>query len=437
MSSAPARQMTPARSMHVRTIMVLAMRNLRRQLKRTTLTAAVMVIGGALLIFSFALGDGSHENWIDSGIRTSTGHVTIEQPEFRRSRKIEDRLATDVRVETERALASPEIAAHVVAVSSRLSISGLASSAAGARPAQVLAVDPVAEAQFSTLDDQVVEGRYLEPDDRLAAYIGVGLAASLELRLGSRLVVQAQGTDQEIAAQLLRVVGIFQNGVPEVDQMVVHIPLQTAGDWLGSDRDVTNVGVVLTGSSAVAAVTTHLEDALVDPIGRGDARVMGWREANPALAAAIAIDNFGNYLVFGILFIIIAFGIVNTVLMSVLHRHREFGVLQALGLTPGQTGTIVLIEGLTLTAVSGFIGVSLGLAATWYFFGDGLDMSAMVGEEMTFSGVVIDPVIVPLFRLARVVEVLTFILFIGAVASVYPALRAAKIDVAESMKFER
>ena len=423
--------------MHARTIIVLAMRNLRRQLRRTTLTAAVMVIGGALLIFSFSLGDGSHENWIDSGIRTSTGHVTIEQPEFRLSRKLEDRLATAVRDEAEQALASPEIAPHVVAVSSRLSISALASSAAGARPAQVLAVDPAAEARFSTLDDQLVEGRYLKPGDRLAAYVGVGLAASLELRLGSRLVVQAQDTEQEIAGQLLRVVGIFRNGVPEVDQAVVHIPLQTAGEWLGSEHDVTNVGVVLTSSLAVAAVTAHLEETLADPIGRGDARVMGWREANPALAAAIAIDDFGNYLVFGILFTIIAFGIVNTVLMSVLHRHREFGVLQALGLTPGQTGSIVLVEGLTLTAVSGFIGVSLGWLATWYFFGDGLDFSALMGEEMTFSGVVIDPVIVPLFRLERVAQTLTFILFIGAVASVYPALRAAKIDVAESMKFER
>ena len=428
---------TRPRSLQVRTILVLAMRNLRRQLRRTMLTAAVMVIGGALLIFSFALSDGTHEQWIDSGIRTSTGHITIEQPDFRRSRKLDDRLRTDVRGKAEQALAAPEIAAHVVAVSSRLSVSALASSAQGARPVQVQAVDPVAEARFSTLDDQLVEGRYLEPDDRLAAYIGVGLASSLDLRLGSRLVVQAQDADKEIAAQLLRVVGIFRNGVPEVDQSVVHIPLQTAGEWLGSEQDVTNVGVVLRDSAAVAPVSEHLKQALVDPIARGDARVMGWREANPALAAAIAIDSFGNYLVFGILFIIIAFGIVNTVLMSVLHRHREFGVLQALGLTPGQTGTIVLVEGLTLTAVSGFVGVTLGYLATWYFFGDGLDMAALMGEDMTFSGVVIDPIMVPQFYPVRVVQILAFILAIGAVASVYPALRAARIDIAESMKFER
>ncbi len=98
---------------------------------------------------------------------------------------------------------------------------------------------------------------------------------------------------------------------------------------------------------------------------------------------------------------------------------------------------MVLVEGLTLTAISGFIGVTLGGLSTWYFFGDGLDFSAMMGEEMTFSGVVIDPVMVPQFRPARLVQTLAFILFIGAVASVYPALRAMKIDVAEAMKFER
>ena len=151
----------------------------------------------------------------------------------------------------------------------------------------------------------------------------------------------------------------------------------------------------------------------------------------------MAIDDFGNYVVFGILFVIIGFGIVNTVLMSVLHRHREFGVLQALGLTPRQTGTVVLVEGLVMTAVSGLVGVGLGLLGTWYFFGNGLDFTNLMGEEMTFSGVVIDPVIVPLFRVTRVVQVLLFILSIGVISSIYPAIRAASIDVPTAMKFER
>ncbi len=425
--------------MHVRVIAVLAMRNLRRHLRRTVLTASAMVIGGALLIFSLAIGDGGHEQWIESGVRLGNGHVTVEHPEYRVSRRIDHRLPDDVRRAAEQALASPEIAPRVVALSGKLSINGLASSAAGARPARIVAVDPLAEAGFGMVDDNVVEGRYLEPGDKLAAYVGAALVDSLELRIGSRFVVQAQDTEHEIAGQLLRVVGIFRSGVPAVDQMMIHIPLATASEWLGSGNDVTNVGVVLDASAAAARVADRLEHALADPVARGDVRVMGWREADPALAAAIAIDDFGNYLIQGFLFVIIAFGVVNTVLMSVMHRHREFGVLQALGLTPGQTGAIVLVEGLTLSAASGLLGVGLGLLGTWYFFGDGLDMSVFMEniDEMTFSGAVIDPVIVPLFGARRIAQIVTFILCIGAAAAIYPALRAARIDVTEALKFDR
>ena len=426
----------PRPPMRARVLVLLAMRNLRRHVRRTVLTSSAMVVGGALLVFTFSLGDGYHEQWIDSGVRLGEGHVTIERPEFRVSRRIEDRLPAEVRRAAEEAIESPEVAPRVVATTAKLAVNALASSAAGARPARIVAVDPVAEADFSPIDERVIEGRYLAPDDRLAAYVGVELIDSLELRLGSRFVVQAQDAEREIAGQLLRVVGIFESGVPEVDQSLVHIPLATAGEWLGSAGDVTNVGVVLDDSTATAAVAGRLERALDGLIARGDARVMGWREANPALGAAVAIDDFGNYLVQGFIFTIIAFGIVNTVLMSVLHRRREFGVLRALGLTPGQTGAIVLVEGLTMTAVSGFIGVGIGLAVTLLIADNGLDFSALM-DEMTFSGVLIEPIAYPLVRTVRLVQVLLFILFVGAAASVYPALRAARLDVTEAMKFDR
>ena len=427
---------TPRRLIRLRVLVGLALRNLRRHLRRTALTASAMILGGGLLILSFSLSDGSQEQWIRSGVRMGTGHVTVERPEFRVSRRIEDRLTTEVRRAVVRAIEAPDMTRHVVAMSAKLSITGLASSAAGARPVQIAAVDPLAEADFSMLDDRVVEGRYLAPGDRLLAFIGAGLAGSLELRLGSRFVVQAQDADREIAAQLLRVVGTFRSGVPEIDESTIHIPLAIADEWLGTQRDVTNVGVVLVDSTLVASFATKLERALREPVDRGQARVMAWSESDPALSSAVAIDDFGNYVTQLLLFTVIAFGIMNTVLMSVLHRHREFGVLQALGLTPSQTSVIVLIEGLTLTAISGCIGVCLGLLGTWYFFGAGLDVSAMMGD-MTFSGVVIDPIIRPEFRLSRIFQALAFISFVGALASIYPAVRAARLDVAEVMKFDR
>jgi ABC-type lipoprotein release transport system permease subunit len=424
-------------SKHFRVVSRLAVRNLRRHVRRSVLTSLAMIVGGALLMISLPLGDGTHEAWIESAVRMGGGHITIQNPDFRTSGKIDDRLPGDVRAAAEEALAQSGIAERVRIATPQFTLRGLASSASGARPAQIVGVDPESEAEFTILDEKATEGRYLEPGDRLAAYVGVGLVESLELRLGSRFVVTAQDADGEIAGQLLRVVGIFRSGVPEIDQALIHIPLETAGEWLQSGDDITNIAVLVELSGEVEGLRRDLGRELAGPIEVGALTVMGWREAMPTLDAAVRIDDFGNYLFQVILFTIIALGIVNTVLMSVLHRYREFGVLQALGLTPSQTGSLVLIEGLILTALSGVIGIALGLFITFYFWGDGLDISGMWNEEWSFSGVVMEPVIIPYFRVARVIQAFVFIVVIGALASLYPAYRAMRIDVAEAMKFER
>ena len=414
----------------------LALRSLRLNVRRTALTAAAMILGGGLLIFSFSLSDGGQETWIREAARMGTGHIVVERPEFRSAPRIGNRLTREVREDVERALASPAVAPRVMAASAQLGVSGLASSTAGARPVRITAVVPDVEAGLSTLDAKVTAGRYLRADDAAHAVIGARLAASLRLEPGSKFVVQSEDATGEIAAQLLRVAGIFRSGVPEVDQTAVQVPLRTADDWLGAENGVTNVNVVLMHSSMVPETVAALEEALAAHILDGNVAVLDWKTANPALASAIALDDFGGSIVQVLLFAIIAFGIMNTVLMSVLHRHREFGILQAIGMTPAQTGVIVLVEGMVLTLLSGFIGVGLGSILTWHFFGDGLDFSGAM-DEMTFSGILMEPVVVPEFRPVRHLQALGFILLVGTIASVYPAIRAARIDVTEVLKFDR
>ena len=238
-----------------------------------------MIVGSVLLMFSLSLGDGTHESWIDSGVRMGTGHVSVESPTFRATQTIDTRLSTPVRRVAEQALQNPPLSDDVSAVSSRMSVTGLASSASGARPVQIVGVDPLLEAAFTTLNAQVVEGRYLEPDDRLAAFVGQQLVDSLGLRLGSRLVLNAQDVDNDIGGQLVRVVGIFQSGVPEIDQSLVHITLSTAGEFLGSGDDVTTVGVLVSDSATVPRVAQALREALAEPVAEGQVAVLDWREA--------------------------------------------------------------------------------------------------------------------------------------------------------------
>ncbi len=416
----------------LRILPLLALRNVRRQARRSLLTGTAMALGVAVLVFSRALGDGAHEDWIDSGVRLGTGHLAVQGPRYAASRKLADRVSPDALNAARAALRDPGVAPHVVLEARRLEVQGLANAAAGAVPVVVVGVEPDVEPGFSRLGERVIEGRYLEPGDRFHAYVGERLAARLDLQVGSRLVLTAQDVTGEIAGQFVRVVGVFRTGLPEADEGMIHLPLATAQQWLGVEGGVTTLAVLLTSGWEVPRVLGRLRRLLE---GQSLA-VLGWREAMPELDAAIKIDDWGDYVFHIILFVIVALAIVNTVLMSVLYRTREFGVLRALGLTKGETAAVVFSEGVFLTAVAGVAGMVLGFAVTWVFFRNGLDYSFMLESEFTFSGVVLDTVIVPEFRTRQVLQSLGSIAVVGVLASCYPAYRATRIDVAEAMKFE-
>lgn len=411
----------------------LAFRNVRKSARRSILTASAMTLGLALLILSRTLADGAHESWIDQGVRLGAGHVAVQGEGYQTSKSLDDLLsAADLDGAVE-ALGSPQFESRVSAYAPRLTAPGLASSTGSSVPVLLTGVDPAVEVEFSPLDDLLAEGRYLEPDDRLAAYVGEGLVRRLGLRIGSRFVVTAADADGQIQGQLLRVRGVFRTGVPDLDQSLVHLPLSTAQDWLGTRGGVTSLAILMWSSRTAAAARRELRDLLPS---RG-VEVLTWTETAPELEAAVKIDDLGDWVFHGITLAIVALAILNAVLMSVLHRRREFGVLRALGLTANETGRVVIAEGVMLSVISGLLGIALGLGVVFGFWSDGLDMSFLMDQELEISGSLIDPVMVPAFRIAQIGWSLLFILFIGISASLYPARQAARIDVAEAMKFER
>ena len=413
-----------------RTLAWLALRNLGREFRRSALTAAAMAVGLALLILSRTLADGAHEDWIDSGVRLASGHVTFNAPGHRDSRSLADRLTT---AQVEASLASVADAAvpDPPLASVRVATRGLASSPEGALPALIVGVEPTAELALSRLGEEVVDGRYLEGGDRLHAFIGDAMAGRLGVRTGSRMVLTAQTASGEIGGQLVRVVGTYHTGVDALDESLVHIPLATARDWLGVEG-ATSVAVLLPHSSFTDPVLEEAR-AAIDPAG---IEVVGWPETLPDLSAALKLDDGGDWAFHIILFIIVALAILNAVFMSVLHRRREMGLLRALGLSGGETGLVVYIEGTLLTVASGIVGVGLGFALVWLFFRNGLDVSAMMPEDVNFGGIAFDPVMVPVIEARQVVQSAVLSAMIGLSASLYPAWHAARLDPAESVKVE-
>ncbi len=418
----------------LRLLLRLAVRNIRTQTRRSILTGLAMVVGLGLLVMSRSMAEGGHEDWIEKGVRMGSGHVTLQAPGFAARRTLDYRLARDDLEAVRMALGDSSVAPAVHGYAVRLELAGLASSANAAVPVAIVAVEPERERRFSELPAKLVEGRYLVAEDGLHAFVGQQLLERLDLDVGSRLVLTAQDAEGEIAAQLVRVAGVFRSGVPETDQGVVHIPLSTARGWLRVEGSATSVAILLANSRAVGPATRRLERVLADRADR--VAVLDWKEAMPALHAAVRLDDFADWVFHAITLAIVALAIVNTILMSVLHRTREFGVTRALGMSRADTGTQVMLEGLVLTSVSGLIGIGVGLGLTWLLFRNGLDFTFLFEQELEMAGVVFDPVIYPRFHVSQILWSLGFVFVIGVLSSLYPAYRATRIEVAEAMKFE-
>ncbi|MCY4400560.1 MAG: FtsX-like permease family protein [Gemmatimonadetes bacterium] len=412
------------------TLWWLALRNLGRELRRSTLTALAMALGLALLIVSRTLSDGAHEDWIDSGVRLGAGHVTFNGPGYRDSESLDDRL-TAAQVDASLAAAADVRIPSPPVTTVRVATRGLASSPDGAVPALILGVDPDSELEFSGLGEHVVDGRYLQPGDRLHAFIGEAMAVRLGLRTGSRMVLTAQSASHDIEGQLVRVAGTYRTGLEALDEGLIHIPLATAREWLGVEG-ATSVSLLLSHSSLTDEARGQAERALA---GSG-VEVVGWPQSSPDLYAAVKIDDGGDWLFHFILFAIVTLAILNAIFMSVLHRKREMGLLRALGLSGAEIGRVVYVEGVMLTAVSGVAGVALGLAVVWFFLRDGIDLTELMPGEITFGGIVFNPVMQPVIELKHLVQSVFFTMVIGLSASLYPAWEAARLDPAESVKVE-
>lgn len=402
-------------------VLTLAWRNLWRHAGRTVLTALGVALGLALLLVMLALGDGSHLQMIDSAARMGSGHVLVQAADYQRRRGIEMVVP---------GATAEEVAAWawrqpgVQAVMPRIFASALLSSADGATGIALTGIRSEAEAQGSRFPSRVVSGRFLETADGNAAVIGSGVARLLRARIGSRVVVMAQGpASAEVRSSLLRVVGVLHTGLAEIDERLVLVPLGAARDLLVV-AGVHQIAVILGDQARAAPVAAAARGAFPA------LETLTWAQADPQLEVAIRLDDGGHYLINGIFFVIIGFMVLNTLLMSALERRREFALLGALGVSPRRRLAMVLAEAVMLTALALAAGLGLGLAGHAYFSLHGLPLAWFTERGMETAGVVLDPILYSSLTVRRVAGATAIVAALALLLSLLAARHAARpVDV--------
>ncbi len=397
----------------------LAWRNLWRNHRRTAIMLGAIVIGTWAMVFMTALTRGMVTDMLEHGINVLPGHVQVRDPDYRDDPSVANLLSI-----TDSELAARFAGADFVGWSTRVRVPAVITSEYDSRGVTLLGIDPGKERGLTFVDYEEVEGRFLEAVDDNGIVIGRKLAATLNTRVGKRIVLMSQDPDNDIADRGFRVVGLFVASVTAYEEQYVFAGKQTVQKMLRIGDQVSELFVVGDDYRDVEDVYT-LTVALVD----GDVTVERWFDVDTYLGSMLKVMDGFMFIWIVVIFLALSFGLVNTLAMAVFERVREIGLMLALGMRPASILGQIVVESLLLLA----IGLALGTGLAWAAvqpIKDGIDLS-VVGEGLDMWGM--SSVLYPELLLSDVVLANVTVLVLGFLASLSPAWRAAHYEPIEAI----
>ncbi|MDX1803356.1 MAG: FtsX-like permease family protein [Alcanivorax sp.] len=422
--------MTAHGHLSVRLLLRLAWRNLWRHRRRTLITLSSIGLGFVLAVVFIGINDGAHNSMIRNAIKLGEGYITVQPAGYQAAPANYKFLADGgALLQRARALQIPG------QVDARISLQVLASSpynSVGAALEGMAASDQRAQ----LLKPYLVEGHWIEAGDERGVLIGTGMARKLKAKPGSKIVLMAGKRGGDSEAQLGRVRGIFDAHMDALDNYLVISDLPLARRFLvaeGGDpqrQPLTRLAIYLDQPDALSQWTVASRQALQND----QVAVLDWQQMMPQLVQFVLLDSAGSYVFLTLILVLIVFGIVNTVLMSVLERTREFGLLRALGVSRYQLLVMVFCETLLMSLLAVTLGWLVGAAVQLWFAHHGIDLSGVMGDSTAIAGTFMDPVVYTELSTARVVQ-LTLIVFITTLTTgIYPAIKAARVTPVEALR---
>lgn len=392
----------------------LAWRNVLRNRRRSAITVASIAIGLAALTFVWAFIDGMNRQMIANTTRYLAGDVQVHRKGYHDDPTLDLAMA-----DAHPVLQAVRADAGVAAASLRLEGRALASRGDRSRGIVLVGVSPDEERQVTRLFDAVVAGRPLDAAD--GVLIGVQLSESLGLSAGDELLLVGQAYDGSLASARLPVRGVFRTNIDEVDGFVAVLPLETTRRFFAAPDGATAIALRLKDRGDVDAARDRLSSRLGERY-----EVLAWPRLLPMVAVSARFHEVMAYVVLVVFFGIVAAAVANPVLMAVLERTREFGIMLAVGTSRSRLLRIVLYEAMLLGLIGLAAGNALGISTSAVFARVGIDLGAFGSAVRTMPG--LEDIVYPVIRLDRSVMVSLVVFATACLTALYPALKASLLE---------
>ncbi len=399
----------------------IAWRNIWRNRLRSLVVIISIILGVWAGLFVLALSKGLNDQRTENMINTSISHLQVHHPEYLRDNKVgnfirdfdqlEDRLNT---------------LDHLRAYSPRVKVSGMVSSSAGGFGVNIFGIDPEMESRVTTVSEKVVEGSYFREDKiRQPVVIGEALADKLNVQLHNKVVLQFQNMDGDIVAGAFRVAGIFRTLSSKYDEMNLFLRDQDIHELMGSPPRYHEVAVMGDDIDHVKPLAEQIGD------NRENLTARTWKEISPELGYADDMMSQMMYIFIGIIMLALAFGIINTMLMAVLERRKELGMLMSIGMNRKRVFLMILLETVYLSLLSGPLGILFSYSTIEYFKKVGIDLS-IIGEGL--RSLAVGHVIYPALDNEFYLNIAFIVVLTAILSALYPAWKALRLKPAEAVR---
>ena len=339
-------------------LLKLAWRNIWRNKRRSLLTLAAISFATFASIAMRGMQHGTYAVNIENAVKMSSGYLQIQKPGYINSPSLNKSFGNVKAVENK--LKSLEI---VKGFTPRINADGLISYKDNSFGAAVFGIDPATEKSVTTFMNRIKDGKFFESDTSNNIVIGYKLLENLKAAIGDEVVILSQGADGSMGNLKFKIIGTIKTGSAELDAMGIYMGIKKADELLAMYGRVNSIAISLDNIEQIDNAKEEIKKTLADT-GLG---VFTWDEIMPDFKETIELDNVSGLLYLSILVIIVAFGILNTVLMSVTERFNEFGITLSIGMPQIKLVALVLMETVFITFIGLIIGNIIGYGINSYF----------------------------------------------------------------------
>lgn len=402
-------------------LIILAWRNVWRNKARSAIIMGSVALGLFAGVFVLALYKGMLNSRIETVIRDEVAHLQVHHPHFK-----DDYEAAYTIPNSEPLRQRIKQLREVKEVAPRSLAQGMLSTGTGSNGVEIRGVIPSIEAVVSGLDKKVVSGTYFGSGRANELLIGKKLLDKMKLKPGSKVVLTFTDRENNVTAGAFRIAGVYRSGNTPLEERVVYVKMQDLNPLLNTGERYNELALLLNEDDAVDRVKEQVQRIAPGLL------VETWKEVSPETELTIITVNQFSLIIVAIIMLALAFGIINTMLMSVLERTRETGMMVALGMNKARLFTMVLFETVFLTLVGVPVGLLLAWGVVWFTSRQGIDVASFAGQVMEQFGY--SHIIYPQFPVEQLAAVLLIVVVTALLSSLFPALKALHLQPVDALR---